>query len=74
MNENGELAREEAWAMVALLVGLGVVGVLGGYLLDSRLGTQPWLLLSGAVLGLGAGLFLALRSAIVFSKRQRHGP
>ena len=32
-------------------------GAWGGYLLDSRLGTDPWLLLVGALLGIAAGFY-----------------
>lgn len=33
------------------------IGVWGGYKLDARLGTEPWFLLLGSVLGIAAGLF-----------------
>lgn len=32
-------------------------GALGGYWLDARLGTTPWLLLVGALLGIAAGFY-----------------
>lgn len=32
-------------------------GSLGGYWLDSRLGTTPWLFLVGALLGITAGFY-----------------
>ena len=32
------------------------LGVWGGGWLDARLGTTPWLLLAGSVLGVAAGL------------------
>ena len=34
-----------------------VAGAGGGYWLDSRLGTQPWLLLVGALLGITVGFY-----------------
>lgn len=34
-----------------------LVGVGAGYWLDERLGTRPFLLLLGAALGIGAGLY-----------------
>lgn len=37
---------------VTVLVGLG-----GGYWLDSRLKTRPWFFLVGGVLGLGAAMY-----------------
>ena len=33
------------------------LGVWGGYKLDARFGTEPWLLLTGSVLGVAAGLY-----------------
>jgi len=32
-------------------------GAWGGHVLDSRLGTDPWLLLVGALLGIAAGFY-----------------
>ena len=37
---------------VTVLLGIG-----GGYWLDSRLGTKPWFLMLGGVLGLGIALY-----------------
>jgi ATP synthase protein I len=34
-----------------------LVGVGAGYWLDGQLGTSPWLLLAGALLGIFGGLF-----------------
>jgi len=34
-----------------------LLGVLGGYWLDRHLGTPPWFLLLGGVLGLGLALY-----------------
>jgi F0F1-type ATP synthase assembly protein I len=42
---------------VTVLAGLG-----GGYWLDAQLGTAPWLLLAGGVIGLGAALFHFFRT------------
>lgn len=33
------------------------LGVWGGHWLDAKLGTTPWFLLLGSVLGIAAGLF-----------------
>jgi len=71
MNEKGERARVEAWALVAVMVGVGALGTGVGYFLDWRLGTRPWLLLVGAVAGLGTGLFLMLRSALAYARREK---
>ncbi len=71
MNENGERAREEAWAMVALMVGAGLFGTLVGLGLDNLLGTGPWLLLVGALVGVSVGLFLLVRSGLSYAKREQ---
>ena len=71
MTETGERARVEAWALVAVLVGVGALGTGVGYFLDWRLGTRPWLLMAGATVGLGAGLFFMLRSALAYSRREK---
>jgi len=42
---------------VTVLAGLG-----GGYWLDAQLGTEPWLLLLGGMLGLGAALYHFFRT------------
>jgi len=39
------------------LAGSLLLGVGAGYWLDRRLGTSPWLLLAGALLGIFSGLF-----------------
>ncbi len=41
----------------AMFAGCMVAGVLGGWWLDKRLGTSPWLLLAGALFGMGAGFY-----------------
>jgi F0F1-type ATP synthase assembly protein I len=38
-----------------------LVGLFGGQWLDRRLGTAPWLLLVGALLGAGAGMLSLYR-------------
>ena len=52
-------------------VGLGVelvlpmvLGSFVGHWLDGRLGTAPWLLLSGVVLGMAAGFLLFFRTVL----------
>jgi ATP synthase protein I len=39
-----------------------VLGLVGGYYLDRWLGTTPWLLLIGLVLGIAAGFVNLFRS------------
>ncbi len=48
---------------VTVLAGLG-----GGYWLDAQLGTAPWLLLGGGVLGLGAALVHFFRTVASLNK------
>ena len=40
-----------------------VVGMLGGRWLDGQLGTEPWLMLLGLVLGVVAGMRSLIRTA-----------
>lgn len=44
------------------IVAILVFGALGWWL-DRKLGTLPWLMLAGAVLGFAAGLWLLLKAA-----------
>jgi ATP synthase protein I len=39
------------------MVGGGVVGVLGGLLLDGWLGTKPWMLVGLSVVGIAVGFY-----------------
>jgi ATP synthase protein I len=48
------------WAFVAPMI----LGLVAGFYLDRWLGTEPWLLLAGLLLGMGAG-FLALYGVIL---------
>jgi len=45
-----------------------LLGFWGGYKLDVRLGTAPWLMLAGAAAGLAAGFYLVLRE--LFAKEK----
>ncbi len=55
----------ENWAQHAQigleLAGGVLLGFFGGYWLDKKLGTLPWLTLAGAVAGLAGGFFLVAR-------------
>lgn len=48
------------WTLV-IAVGLGVYG---GWWLDARFGTEPWLLLVGAILGITVGMYLFLATVL----------
>ena len=41
----------------ATFAGSVLLGVWGGYWLDQKLGTSPWLLLLGSMFGLGTGFY-----------------
>ena len=63
-------AREpSSWRALAELSAVGmtlvletVIGLAGGYYADRWLGTAPWLLLSGLILGIVAGFVSLFRS------------
>ena len=48
------------------------IGVGLGHWLDGRLGTEPWFLLAGGTLALGAALTYFFRKVSDLSKRQGH--
>jgi F0F1-type ATP synthase assembly protein I len=52
-----------AYAAALSLFAAVVAGLVLGWLLDRWLGTGPWLLLTGIVLGSAAGLFAFIRSS-----------
>ncbi len=61
------------WSYVGLGMEIAVpllVGVLLGRWLDGRLGTEPWILLAGALLGIAAGFIGFLRTVLP----PRNGP
>lgn len=50
------------YAQIGLeLAGAVLLGFFGGYWLDRKLGTLPWLTLAGAVAGIAGGFFLVAR-------------
>ncbi len=59
--------REDYWsyAQVGLeLAGAVLAGFWGGWWLDGRFGTAPWLMLGGAAFGLAAGFYVVLRELL----------
>lgn len=55
---------KDAWSLASGGVQLAVTVLLGvfvGYRLDRRWGTSPWLLVSGAGIGLFLGLYVFLK-------------
>jgi ATP synthase protein I len=57
---------DAVWRMVAALV----LGAVAGVLLDKKLGTTPWGVVSGLGLGLGLGFYLLMRSLSKLGKRR----
>ncbi len=52
------------------LVGGGVTGVLGGYLLDRWLGTAPWILVALSTAGIGVGFYGFIREMTRLGRRK----
>ncbi len=64
-------AAEPYISAVWKLVGGAVVGALGGYFLDKRLGTTPWLLVGLSVAGISAGFYGFLREMSRLGRKGR---
>ena len=63
-DENGSRSSLALWGVGMVFGGAVVLGVVLGNYLDHKLGTSPWLVTSGVILGTAAGfaeLFRALR-------------
>lgn len=58
LNRKSGLAYAAAFSLFASVV----TGMLIGWLLDRWLGTRPWLLITGIVLGSAAGFYELIRS------------
>jgi len=59
INRKTGLAYAAAFSLFASVVG----GLIVGWLLDRWLGTSPWLLVTGIVLGAAAGFYELIRAA-----------
>ncbi len=63
------------WASAGLEFGLAVtLFFLGGRWLDGNLGTDPWLALTGALLGVAAGMYVLIRTALRGERPPPRGP
>ena len=65
---------------VGVLSGVGltlvistVLGLWGGYALDRWLGTGPWLMLVGLLLGIASGFVNLFRAAGIFGREEGQG-
>jgi ATP synthase protein I len=58
INRKSGLAYAAAFSLFAAVV----AGLIGGWLLDRWLGTGPWLLVAGIVLGSAAGFYEFIRT------------
>ncbi len=63
--DNQEVNRKSgiAYAAAFFLFAAVVAGLGLGWLLDRRLGTRPWLLVTGLVLGAAAGFYEFIRTS-----------
>lgn len=50
---------DDGWALTAEFISAVLTWTLLGWLADRWLGTDPWLVVAGAVLGFAAGMYLA---------------
>lgn len=70
--------RDPYWSRLGVLSGVGltlviatVLGLVGGYALDRWLGTAPWLLLVGLLLGIASGFINLFRAAGMLDREGR---
>jgi ATP synthase protein I len=68
-NDKEEINRKTgiAYAAAFSLFAAVVSGLLAGWLLDRWLGTKPWLLVTGLILGAAAGFFELVRTSAKIS-------
>ena len=53
------------------LVGAVLLGSLGGWWLDEKLGTSPWLVIGGSILGIASGMTIFLRAALAVGRKKK---
>ncbi len=71
--EHEDLREHAAYLHIGLQLAITILlGVLGGYWLDGRFGTAPWLTVAGSVLGMGAGFTNFILVVLRREKRREH--
>ncbi|MCI0341082.1 MAG: AtpZ/AtpI family protein [Planctomycetales bacterium] len=69
--EQEDLREHAGYLHIGLQLAITILlGVLGGYWLDGRLGTAPWLTVAGSVLGMGAGFTNFILAVLRREKRR----
>jgi len=53
------------------LAGAVALGTLLGWWLDKKLGTSPWLLVAGALFGIGVGFYLFFKILMALGKEKK---
>ena len=59
----GHAAASQAWRIIADLMGGVFVGLAIGFVVDRILGTNPWGLIGGVLLGFAVSIWMAWRTA-----------
>lgn len=58
---------QATWSFAAAVA----LGVLAGYFADGRLGTTPWLLLAGSVLGMTVGVYAFVKAILAVERKRK---
>lgn len=72
----GEQAVGQAYRIIAELIGGVLLGLAAGFLVDQVLGTRPWGLIGGVLLGFVLSIWMARRTAnrLMALAKQDSGP
>lgn len=58
---------QASWSLTAAVA----LGVTAGYFADRELGTSPWLLLTGSVFGMTAGVYAFIKAVLAAEKKRK---
>lgn len=67
---------QDQWQIASLGTEFALTEILGGavgYWLDKKLGTLPWCLLGGVLLGFGLGMWRVVSAAKTANKEEKNG-